>query len=1077
MSAIHTQCPPESILSDFGLGKLDATSAETVSQHLETCGDCRQRVASLSGDSFVGRLRQVGSAAKPDAKRERTYVPGESLANAASSTDGSSVRESRRAGIPRPSRTADDQPRRDGLRSPSSPVSAPPELTNHPDYELVKELGQGGMGTVYLARNRMMDRHEVLKVISTALLSRPGALERFQQEIRSAAKLLHPNIVAAHSVLRPGDLLVFAMEYVKGQDLSQVVQQRGPLPVANAAFYIHQVALGLQHALEKGMVHRDIKPNNLILAIEGKKHTVKILDFGLAKATSEKGAEAGLTKSGQMLGTPDYVAPEQTLDAHKADIRADIYSLGCTLYFLLSGGPPFQETSLFEILKAHHEREPKSLNLVRPEVPVELATVVAKMMAKDPTKRYQTPVEVAKALVPFFKPGQTIVAPPTDTGQSQPAEATHRISAATPVSIITPPVASPVPLVAPPVALAPRVKPAPQFGVSVDTRRPAVKRRGWRLSLPPWQRWTVAGSAAALLLLGVVLLLRTSRGMVEIQLSDPNANVTVTVDGNAIDIAGLDKPLSLEVGTHDLNVKGAGYEAITKQFTVTRGKNATLTVRLLPDLDGALISQGDANALNDASWRIVVRRDAQANDYRRALRLAQAACKIEPETGYYLNTLGVAQYRVGQFGEALATLNRSTKLNVVDGAPEPADVAFLAMTHHALGNADSAKTLLAQMRELAKQPGWRDNAEAQSLLREAEEEVKMADYYAIATGKWLHVMPGETALQENWVAIPQQTPVDVIIRARVKKVSGQNLGLYLRSEEAPPPERKFGYAAWFSGGNSFGVFKWSEGSKGDLLTCRTANNFDDYFEFAFSAVGELLSIYVDGQRIAEVRDADYRPGSLGIATRGGQSLFQDVEIMILDKESAPRAEDDWAPLFNGNDLTGWKTHPSQPGKWRVENGVLIGSGPAPSHLYSQRGDFNDFHLRVEARVNKGGDSGVYARSKFGPAWGPPKKPRMWLDGYSAQIYGGGPFEFKTGSLLVPRNVALVRMDTSIAPPNEWLTLELIAEGNHLVVKVNGRTTADYIDPKRRFSKGHITLQQHDAKTVIGFRKIEIKELQ
>ncbi len=225
-------------------------------------------------------------------------------------------------------------------------LTLPPALAESPDYEVIKALGQGGMGVVYLARNRMMDRLEVLKVVNKALLDRPGALERFQQEIRSAARLLHPNIVAAHSVPRLGDLLVFAMEYVDGQDLSQVVKRRGPLPVTNATFYAHQVALGLQHAHEKGMVHRDIKPSNLMLAIEDKKHVVKILDFGLAKATSEKAADGGLTKSGQMLGTPDYIAPEQTLDAQKADIRADIYSLGCTLYFLLSGHAPFQGNSL-----------------------------------------------------------------------------------------------------------------------------------------------------------------------------------------------------------------------------------------------------------------------------------------------------------------------------------------------------------------------------------------------------------------------------------------------------------------------------------------------------------------------------------------------------------------------------------------------------------------------------------------------------------------------------------------------------------------------------------------------------------
>src|SRR5487761_1686696 len=587
MNAINTECPPESILADFGLGKLDAASAETVSRHIETCADCRQRVATQPGDSFVGRLRQAGGAAQPAARRERTYVPGESLANAANSTDGSSAW----GDLPRSSRSEDDLPRSskkaDDLgRSPHA-GSAPPELANHPDYELIKELGQGGMGTVYLAKNRMMDRHEVLKVISTALLDRPGARERFQQEIRSAAKLAHQNIVAAYSVLRPGDLLVFAMEYVRGQDLADVVRQRGPLPVANAAFYIHQVALGRQHAFEKGMVRRDIKPNNLMLAIEGKKHTVKILDFGLAKASSEKGAETALTKSGQMLGTPDYVAPEQTLDAHKADIRADIYSLGCTLYFLLAGRPPFEETSLYGILEAHHKREPKPLNLVRPDVPVELAAVVGKMMAKDPNKRYQTPIEVAKALVPFFKPGQS-VAPPAETGQSEPpAETSHGLGTATPVSPITPPPAPfPMPVAPLPVAMAlplPAAAPAGQFSVSIDTHR-AAPRRSWWSSRPPWQQLglVLAAGAAAVILLGIVLLVRTAHGTIEIALSDPNANVEVTVDGDHVDIAGPDGRLSLEVREHDLKVEGKGYETITKKFTVTKGKNPVLIVSLIP---------------------------------------------------------------------------------------------------------------------------------------------------------------------------------------------------------------------------------------------------------------------------------------------------------------------------------------------------------------------------------------------------------------------------------------------------------------------------------------------------------------
>jgi formylglycine-generating enzyme required for sulfatase activity/serine/threonine protein kinase len=577
MTAQSLTCPPESVLSDFGLGKLDGASAETVSQHMETCADCRQRVAGLSGDSFVGRLRQAGGAAQPAAQRQRTYVPGESLANAASSTDGSSGLH---VGQP-PSVVSREQ---DGPGSASS-LTSPPELANHPDYELIKELGQGGMGTVYLANNRMMDRLEVLKVISKSLLDRPGALERFQQEIRSAAKLSHPNIVAAHSVLRPGELLVFAMEYVRGQDLAAVVKQRGPLPAANAAFYIHQVANGLQHAFEKGMVHRDIKPNNLMLAIEGKKHVVKVLDFGLAKATSEKNAETGLTKSGQMLGTPDYVAPEQTLDAHKADIRADIYSLGCTLYFLLSGGPPFQETSLFEILKAHHERDPKPLNLVRPDLPVELAAVVAKMMAKDPTNRYQTPMEVARALVPFFKPGQSVAtAPPGDIPQAPPAaETEYGLAASTVTSRATP--ATPPLAPAPPTAATVESRVAKATPVATERSQPSAKP-WFRSNLPVAIGIAFALPTIAIVLWAAVFRVSTADGILVVEVNEPNPDVYV--DGEKITVTwqngGVKAEVEAKPGTRNVELKKDGFRVYGQEVTLEDHGRTLLVARLEPIL-------------------------------------------------------------------------------------------------------------------------------------------------------------------------------------------------------------------------------------------------------------------------------------------------------------------------------------------------------------------------------------------------------------------------------------------------------------------------------------------------------------
>ncbi len=224
------------------------------------------------------------------------------------------------------------------------------------------------------------------------------------------------------------------MEYVNGYDLSKLVKSKGPLPVAHACNFVYQAALGLQHASEEGMVHRDIKPGNLMLARKADRPVIKVLDFGLAKATREQALDTELTREGQMLGTPDYIAPEQTLDAQKADIRADIYSLGCTLYYLLAGSPPFKGTSLFEVLQSHHSVQAKPLSAVRRDVPAELAAVVAKMMAKAPEQRYQTPAEVAKALVPFFKAGKAPA--PEPKNERPPAPATTLIEGAGVLGVI-----------------------------------------------------------------------------------------------------------------------------------------------------------------------------------------------------------------------------------------------------------------------------------------------------------------------------------------------------------------------------------------------------------------------------------------------------------------------------------------------------------------------------------------------------------------------------------------------------------------------------------------------------------------
>ena len=361
--------PDDLTLLSLGQGKLDDELAAAVKTHLDSCADCRRRVAHESSDSSVGREQGAHDHADPASSDTWLSMIGDDASTAERSF-------------------AD---------------TLPAGLVDHPDYDVIRELGQGAMGTVYLAQNKLMGRREVLKVVSSHLIQRRGVMDRFLTEIRNAARLHHTNIVTAYSAIRLGESFIFAMEYVDGLDLAKLVKAKGPLAVANACSYAHQAALGLQHAHEHGMVHRDIKPSNLILAPQGGRAVIKILDFGLAKIQSEGPTDGGLTHEGQMLGTPDFVAPEQIGDARRADIRADIYSLGCTLYYLLTGGPPFKATSLYQILQAHHSMDAPPLNRARPDVPAELAALVARMMAKDAELRFETPKEVALALKPFFK--------------------------------------------------------------------------------------------------------------------------------------------------------------------------------------------------------------------------------------------------------------------------------------------------------------------------------------------------------------------------------------------------------------------------------------------------------------------------------------------------------------------------------------------------------------------------------------------------------------------------------------------------------------------------------------------------
>jgi serine/threonine-protein kinase len=354
-------------------------------------------------------------------------------------------------------------------------------------YRILDRLGEGGMGQVFKAHHVSMDRVVALKVIAKGRVSEPAAVGRFYREVRAVAKLSHPNIVTAFEVNQAGETPFLAMEYVDGIDLARLVQQSGALPIPQACEYVRQVARGLQHAHEKGLVHRDIKPSNLMVALPhpDEPPLIKILDFGLARFESESDHATRFTQLGKVVGTVDYIAPEQARNARTADIRADIYSLGCTLYYLLTARPPFHGDDTIERIGARVVGDAPSVRKVRPEVSPALERVLVKMTARNPEERYQTPGEVAKALEPHTQDKRKVLsAAPTILDR--------------PVA----PLPKPLPM---PAAPAQAITPSPQESVFASLQPEGGRKQRRNVSPAAWLGLAGAVALGTVALLGILV--------------------------------------------------------------------------------------------------------------------------------------------------------------------------------------------------------------------------------------------------------------------------------------------------------------------------------------------------------------------------------------------------------------------------------------------------------------------------------------------------------------------------------------------------------------------------------------------
>lgn len=342
-------------------------------------------------------------------------------------------------------------------------------------YRLLSLLGKGGMSSVYLAEHVLMRRRCALKVLPTKRVNDSSYLARFHREAQAVASLDHPNIVRAydvdHQVDRDSEIHFLVMEYVEGFSLQELVQKQGVCSFFDAAEYIRQSGLGLHHAHEAGMVHRDVKPGNLLVDPNG---VVKVLDLGLARFFTGDEDEDALTlrHDEKVLGTADYLAPEQALDSHTVDARADIYSLGCTMYFLLTGRPPFIEGTLAQRLMAHQTKTPPTVESLRPDTPPSLGAIVRRMMAKKAEDRYATARDASDALYAWIDANADPEWRKAHSGifGTRITMETANIPVAQP--IVAMPVATPI--VSPPAPVAPQVAPVPEFQFTPPAPAPAA---------------------------------------------------------------------------------------------------------------------------------------------------------------------------------------------------------------------------------------------------------------------------------------------------------------------------------------------------------------------------------------------------------------------------------------------------------------------------------------------------------------------------------------------------------------------------------------------------------------------------
>ena len=545
MNTVASQsCISERELGFFVLGQLATDRHELVSVHVDSCSDCQDTVMALAeqSDTFVGTLRDVPTRGTSGFEQELALQ--------------SLMRRLTSEGVNLPKATYDTAAR--GTNNRIGP------------YILDRQLGSGGMGTVYLATHSRLKRRVAIKVLPHHRWANAAAISRFEREMEAIGGLNHDNIVAASDAGEDDGLHFLAMEYVDGLDLSSVVRRLGPLSAADVCEIGRQTALGLQHAHDCGLIHRDVKPSNLMLArpksgnVRCGQQLVKILDLGLALPGDEHLIERDdLTTVGQLMGTLDYMSPEQGCDSHHVDHRTDIYGLGATMYKLLTGKAPFsgaQHNTLMKKMNALATKPVPPIRSVRKDISEEVATIVDRMLVRNPAHRYESAHDVANAL-------------------RSPAEKANL------ASLLSRALDAPDP--------APRSAASPSAPRNTSVINQGSVRHG-----RTGRRARVALALAGFVCIaGIAFWIATDYGEITVTSDDPNATVVLKNGNKAVKELSLthddDNRFHIRSGDYEIEVKGDNTRVSVspKQLSISRGHTSDIRIAATEPATAAMLPQ------------------------------------------------------------------------------------------------------------------------------------------------------------------------------------------------------------------------------------------------------------------------------------------------------------------------------------------------------------------------------------------------------------------------------------------------------------------------------------------------------